>query len=90
MHPFMIVGGLLHATALAVVAFFVWFTATRAKGWLMLAGKVLGAWLILLALCGVVLAIFAPGMGHHHMKGWGGPPEAPAAAAPAPAANATP
>jgi hypothetical protein len=85
----MIVGGLLHATALAVVAFFVWFTATKAKGWLMLAGKILGAWLVFLALVGLIFAVFAPGMGHHHMRGWSALDEAPAAVAPAPP-NTTP
>ncbi len=49
MHPFALVGGLLHATALAVLAFFVWFAAARATGWLKLFGKVLGMWLVVLA-----------------------------------------
>jgi hypothetical protein len=85
----MIVGGLLHATALAVLAFFVWFVATRASGWLRLAGKILGAWLAFLALVSIVFAIFAPAMWRHHMKG-GMNEETPAAAAPAATANTTP
>ncbi|HEY2481734.1 MAG TPA: hypothetical protein VGI30_05995 [Caulobacteraceae bacterium] len=86
----MLVGGLLHATAIAVLAFFVWFVATKASGWLRLAGKILGAWLAFLAVVCVVFALFAPaGMWRHHMKG-GMNEEAPASAAPAAPANTTP
>lgn len=89
MHPFAFIGGLLHATALAVLAFFVWFAAARAMGWLRLFGKILGMWLAVLAIASILFGLFAPaGMGCHHMKGWGTPEAAPAAAAPAD--NSTP
>ena len=91
MHPFMLVAGLLHATAIAVIAFFVLFTAGKASGWLRLAGKILGGWLVILTLLCVVFALFAPAiMAHHHMMGWGARGAMPAAAAPVAPANTTP
>jgi hypothetical protein len=89
MHLFMIAGGLLHATALAVLAFFVWFVATKATGWLRLAGKVLGAWLAFLAVVGLVFVLFAhAGMWRHHMRG--GMMNEESVGAPAAPANTTP
>jgi hypothetical protein len=86
MHPFGIIGGLLHATALVVFAFFVWFAAARSTGWLKMLGNVLGAWLVIIGVVGLVMAIIAPGMGWHgrHMHNW------PTAQAPAAATNTTP
>ena len=49
MHPFLIVGGLLHATALAVVGFFVLFAASKAGGVVRTIGNVLGVWLFVIA-----------------------------------------
>jgi hypothetical protein len=81
MHGFAIVGGVLHATALVVLAFFVWFAAARSMGWLKLLGNVLGAWLVIVGVAGVLMALLAPGMGWHgrHMHGWPPAAEAPAA-----------
>jgi hypothetical protein len=86
MHPFMFVGGVLHATLLLVVAFFIWFAAARATGWLRLFGKILGMWLVVLAIASILLGLF--GIGHHHMRGWMAPGAAPAASTPAD--NSTP
>ena len=77
MHPFMLVGGLLHATAVLVIAFFVWFAAARATGPLRLLGIVLGWWLVVVAVVGIVFA--ASGRGHH-MGPWMGHEAPPAAA----------
>jgi len=87
MHLFGLIGGLLHATVLAVLAFFVWFAAARASGWLRLFGRMLGFWLVILAVASLLFGLF--GMGHHHMKGWMAPGAAAPAAA-APADNSTP
>jgi hypothetical protein len=85
MHPFGLIGGLLHGTALAVFAFFVWFAAARAHGWLRLFGRMLGFWLVILAIASILFGLFAPaGMGRHHMRGGMIPEAAP------PADNATP
>jgi hypothetical protein len=84
MHPFMFVGGLLHATALLVIAFFVWFAAAGAHGWLRLFGRMLGFWLVILAIASILFGLF--GIGHHHM--WGGMTHG--AAPTAPADNSTP
>ena len=72
MHPVLIVGGILHATAVIVIAFFVLFAASKASGWLKILGTILGGWLIVLAILGIVIAAVAPsmGMGHHEMRGW--------------------
>ncbi len=62
MHPFFLVGALLHATAILVIAFFVWFAASRASGLLRLFGGVLGLWLLVLAVLAIVFG--ASGAGH--------------------------
>jgi hypothetical protein len=91
MHPFMIIGGVLHATAVAIVAFFVFFAASRSTGLLQAFGRLLGWWLILLAFASIAFA--ASGMGGKHMHGWmmhdgdHGPPAAAAPAAPPAAAS---
>lgn len=45
-----------HFTILLIVAFFVWFAATKTEGLLSLFGRVLGAWVFFLG----VFAIVAP------------------------------
>jgi hypothetical protein len=88
MHPFMLVGALLHATALAVLAFFIWFAAAHSAGRLKMFGVILGAWIALLAVAGIVMAVVWPGHGMGgHMHGWmsrEGPPPAAASNTPAP------
>jgi hypothetical protein len=72
MHPFLLIGGVLHATAALVIAFFVLFAASKATGLLKLMGAALGGWLIILAIAGLVFAALAPagGTGRYHMGGW--------------------
>ncbi len=86
MHPFMIIGGLLHATAVAIIAFFVFFGASKSSGLLKAFGTLLGWWLVLLAFGAIAMSV--TGMGGKHMwmmhHGEGPPPAAstpPAAAA---------
>lgn len=81
MHPFFIFGALLHATACAVVGFFILFAATRTAGLLKTVGNILGIWLFILAVIALVGGILAHGMGHHH--GWGMQPATNAVTAPA-------
>jgi len=93
-----IVGAVLHATVIAIIAFFVLYAAGRSEGFTALLGRLLGYWVLLIAILALVGGIYC-GMsgkgpadmmrGHpawmHH---WGPPPpEAapPAAATPAPA-----
>lgn len=79
----MIVFGVLHATALLVVAFFVAFAAAKTGGLLKILGGLLALWLIILAAASIWV-----GVTHHgrHMRGW---MEGPAnAAAPLNAATA--
>jgi hypothetical protein len=84
MHPFMLVGALLHATALAVLAFFIWFAAAHSTGRLRIFGTILGAWLAFLAIVGIVMAVVWPGHGMGgHMHGWMNREAPPPAEAPA-------
>lgn len=95
MMMFGLAGGILHATIIAVVAFFVLFAASKADGVVRLLGNILGLWLIILAVLGLVMTgLFL--VRHHgdkdHMHGlwvmhWGGPPPANA---PAPQPSAAP
>jgi hypothetical protein len=98
MHAFFILLALLHATALAVIGFFVLFAASRSTGLLKTIGNMLGAWLFILALLAIVGAAFAPMMVH---EPWGGGMMGPyghawmhqgppIAATPSEAASATP
>jgi hypothetical protein len=74
MHLLFIFGVLLHATALAVIGFFVLFAAERATGRVNSIGKLLGGWLFVLAalvlLCGIFVVatgrIPGRGMWAHH------------------------
>jgi hypothetical protein len=79
----MIVFGVLHATALLVVAFFVAFAAARSGGLLKVLGRLLALWLIVLAAVSIWFGVTHKG---HHMHGWmEGPTNAEA-----PAVNAAP
>lgn len=83
MHSFFIFGAVLHATALAVIAFFVFFAAARSEGRLATFGNLLGVWLAILALIALVFgAVMVAnggrmpggyGYGYHMMggSGWG-------------------
>ncbi len=62
---FGIVGAVLHATAFAVIGFFVLFAASKSEGLLNLLGKLLGAWLYLLAVLAIACAILLPLTGGH-------------------------
>jgi len=101
---FMIIGALLHMTVLGVIAFFILFAASRAEGFVALLGRVLGYWILFLALAGLALGIFGAVTGRHmgegwmmHHRGWNhmGPPgtfnePAPPPDAPAPTEPAKP
>ena len=94
-----ILGAILHATLLGVIGFFVLFAAGKAEGFTALLGRVLGYWILLLAVLSIVGGVSAtlnggkpfgmdmmhgrPGWTHH----WGPPPDGgpEPAAAPAPA-----
>jgi hypothetical protein len=93
-----IFGAVLHATVLGVIAFFILFAAGKAEGFTALLGRLLGYWVLLLAIAGLVAGIYFgmsgkrpdmmmgshPGWMHH----WGPPPDGPMmqpAPAPAPA-----
>ena len=78
MHSFFIFGAVLHATALAVVSFFVFFTAEKTEGRLASFGRILGVWLLVLALIALVAAAVmlvsggpTPGGYGYHMMGGG-------------------
>jgi hypothetical protein len=90
---FMLVGAVLHATVLGILAFFVLFAAGKASGFTALLGRLLGYWVLLLAVLGLVIGIGSavtgkPMMGmmgdkpwmHHwdHMDHMGPPPGAEA------------
>ena len=84
-------GGLGRATVLAVVGFFVLFTASKSQGLVKRIGNVLGAWLFVLAVLAIVGSIFLGAMG----RGFMGPHHpwmhaaAPGVVAQPPAANST-
>ena len=82
MHSFFIFGAVLHATALAVIAFFVFFASAKSEGRLASFGNLLGAWLLILALIALVFgAVMVANGGRmfggygygYHMMGGGGP-----------------
>ena len=84
MHPF-VMFAVLHATGLAVLAFFIWFAAAHTSGLLRLFGVILGAWIALLAIACIVMPVMWPGHGMGPMHGWmnrEGPPAAASNAAP--------
>lgn len=63
----MIVFGVLHATALLVVAFFVAFAAARSGGLMKFLGGLLALWLVVLAAASIWFGVTHKG---HHMHGW--------------------
>ncbi|MGH6872746.1 MAG: hypothetical protein ACREHE_14690 [Rhizomicrobium sp.] len=99
MHEHMfLVGGILHATFIAILAFFILFAAGKAGGFTRTLGTLLGYWVLIIAVivlaCGVMAGMNGGKvmgmdmMGGHH--GWkhcdadkDGTAAAPAAAAPA-------
>ena len=72
MHSLFIFGVLLHATALAVLGFFVLFAADRATGRTQTIGKLLGGWLLLLAVLVLIGGGFAVASGRVPERGWMG------------------
>ena len=97
MHHFFILAGLLHATLLAVIGFFVLFAASRSEGLLKLVGNVLGIWLFVIAVLAIVGGVMGGPM-HGGPMGWRGGHHAPwmqsdqlaASAAPAVAPSSAP
>jgi hypothetical protein len=69
MHLHMIAGVVLHATAMAVIGFFVLFAASKASGIVRAVGTALGWWLWLLAALFIVCALARPWMGDKD-HGW--------------------
>lgn len=95
MHPFILFGAVLHITAIAVIAFFVLFTASKAQGPVKTLGNVLGIWLLVLAVLVVIGAALAPMFGaqpfdfpmrdymhHGWMQPWQHPGQPPQAVPP--------
>ena len=96
-----IIGAVLHATVLGVIAFFVLFAAGKAEGFVSLLGRLLGFWLLLLAILSIAAGAYfhlkggkPDEMGWMHGHGWmhhwgppdgAPPPPAQPAATPAPA-----
>lgn len=91
MHMHFLFGAVLHATAIAVIGFFVLFAASKASGIVRAVGTVLGWWLWILAVLSVVCAVACPAMGDKggpwadRMHGWMHGSDKPEAAPPAPA-----
>ena len=91
----MIVEALVHATVLGIVAFFILFAAGKAEGFTALLGRVLGYWVLLIAVASLACGIYGGVTGKHLMpmddhSGWmhregPAPMGPPPAAAPAPA-----
>jgi|KBSSwiStaDraftv2_1062776.scaffolds.fasta_scaffold4101090_1 hypothetical protein len=67
---FILLGAVLHATVLGVLAFFILFAAGKAEGFTALLGRLLGYWVLLLAILGLVFGIFAAATGKHMGPGW--------------------
>ena len=63
MQSFFWIGAILHATAVAVIGFFVLFAAGKADGLLRTIGNVLGIWLFILAILALVGGATAPMFG---------------------------
>ena len=96
----MFVGIALHATVLAVLAFFVLFAASKADGFVKLLGMILGAWLLLLMVGAIAIGAWHclhPDADRDHMHhDWmfillvGGPPAPRPPCVGAPAAPVAP
>ena len=96
-----IVGTVLHVTVIGVIAFFILFAASKAEGFVALLGRLLGYWVLLIAVAALAGGIYfgmtgkGPEMWHGHpgpgwMHHWGPgpmmqPPPPPPPGAPAPA-----
>jgi hypothetical protein len=80
MHPhFFLIGAILHATLVAVIAFFILYAAGKASGFTKTLGSVLGIWVLIIAAVilagGVTAAVnggkpfgMEPMWGHHGGK----------------------
>lgn len=86
-----------HVTGLLILAFFILFAASKAEGLVSAFGRILAAWLFLLAVLHIVwhfapgvFGKYAPGMQGHWGHHWGEPAAPPPAAVPAPAQPAAP
>ena len=95
-----IIGAVLHATVIAIIAFFILFAAGKAEGFTALLGRLLGYWVLLIAIVALAGGISASmnggkpfGMdmmhGHHGWHHMGPPPDGPMMPPP-PAAPASP
>jgi len=74
MHSFFLIGAIVHATFVAVIAFFILFAAGKSAGLVKTLGNLLGVWVLVIAVimlvCGVMAQMSGKGMemmGHH---GW--------------------
>lgn len=107
MHPhFLLVGAIIHATFISIIAFFVLYAAGKASGFTKTLGTVLGYWVLIIAVIALAGGVTAqmnggkpfgmdPPMmwGHHHGHHCDGDKDdmaAPADAAAPPATPATP
>ncbi|HTQ14318.1 MAG TPA: hypothetical protein VMH86_10620 [Rhizomicrobium sp.] len=99
MHEHMfLVGGILHATFISILAFFILFAAGKAGGFTRTLGTLLGYWVLIIAILVLVCGVMAgmnggkvmgmDMMGHHH--GWKHCDMDKDGDATAPAASATP
>jgi hypothetical protein len=98
---FWIAGVVLHATVLGIIAFFVLFAAGKAEGFVALLGRLLGYWVLLLAILSIVGGVYCSvtgkqvgpgwmhGPGHGWMHQWSPPGPDGAAPPPPPAAAPT-
>jgi len=77
-----IMGAVLHATVIAVISFFILFAAGKAEGFVALLGRLLGYWVLLIAILALAGGIYfgvtgkGPDMMHGHpgwMHHWGPP-----------------
>ncbi len=57
MHMHMVVGLVLHTTLLAIVGYALLWTAAKAEGFVALLGRLLGFWVLLIAVLSVVAAV---------------------------------
>lgn len=59
MHPFFLIGTLVHVTAIAVIGFFVLFAASKSDGMIRILGNLLAVWLFVLAVLVIVVTATA-------------------------------
>jgi hypothetical protein len=55
-----LVGVILHVTVLAIIGYFLLFSASKAQGIVALIGRLLGLWVFLLAILSVLAVLGAP------------------------------